>query len=247
MKVVAHRGYSGHYPENTMLAFRKAVEAGCDGIELDVHETKDGHLVVIHDETIDRTTNGTGRICDMTLAELKQYNAAALWEGIYEPEEIPTFDEYCAWAATQDIYTNIEIKTDTTFYPDIEQKTWDTIVKYGLEKKVLFSSFNHITLVRMQKIVPDYVELGALIFEDTGARVFTGEFCKESGFQCLHPSMKILNEEIVKSCNDNGIKLNVWTVNDMKGLEQLQRWNCESIITNFPGVAYAFVNGQKYI
>ena len=79
MKIYAHRGYSGKYPENTMLAFEKAAETGCDGIELDVQLTKDGKLVVIHDESVDRTTTGTGKVKDFTYDELARFNAAKLF------------------------------------------------------------------------------------------------------------------------------------------------------------------------
>lgn len=246
MKVMAHRGYSGAYPENTMLAFRKAVEAGCDGIELDVHETRDGVLVVIHDEYLDRTTDGHGRIQDYSYEELCRFNAAKLWEGKYAPEKIPSFEEYCQWAATQDIFTNIEIKTDHVYYPDIERKTWDMIVKYGLEKKVMFSSFNHISLKRLQEIVPADVKLGALVLED-GLSVFPGEYCQAAGFQAFHPDIHMLDDANVKSCKDKGIELNVWTVNDMAGLEKLFTWGCEGIITNYPGVAAAWLKAQKYL
>ena len=111
VKIYAHRGYSGFYPENTMLAFQKAWEAGSDGIELDVQLTKDGELVVIHDETLDRTTDHTGRVCDYTLEELKTCNAAAKSSYANTFMTIPTFEEYCAWAATTNLVTNIEIKS----------------------------------------------------------------------------------------------------------------------------------------
>ena len=144
MKVMAHRGYSGVYPENTMLSFREAVKVGCDAIEMDVHETRDGRLVVIHDERLDRTTDSSGRICDHSFAELQQVNAAARFAGKYAPEHIPSFDEYCEWASGESVGHNIEIKTDKIYYHDIERKIWATIERYGLEKKVMFSSFNHI-------------------------------------------------------------------------------------------------------
>ena len=132
----AHRGlYGGEIPENSLSAFKRAAEKGC-GIELDVHATRDGVLVVHHDERVDRTTDGTGRVCDLSFDQLRRLNAAKLWDGKYGPEKVPAFEEYCEWAAGQEIVTNIEIKTDNTYYPDIEQKTWDLIVKYGLEKKV---------------------------------------------------------------------------------------------------------------
>ena len=107
MKVIAHRGYSGRYPENTMLAFEKAVEAGCDAIEMDVQLTKDGEVVVIHDERIDRTTDGTGFVKDYTAGELQRFNAAKLFPHITEFQHIPTFDEYCSWAKQAGIETNI--------------------------------------------------------------------------------------------------------------------------------------------
>ena len=241
MKVMAHRGYSGAYPENTMLAFRKAVEVGTDGMELDVHATKDGVLVVHHDERVDRTTDGTGRICDLRFEELRRFNAAKLWSDRCAPEKITAFEEYCEWAAGQDIFTNIEIKTDNTYYPDIEQKTWDMIVRYGLEQKVLFSSFNHFSLTRMRQIVPAHVELGALVEHQSGVKVFPGAYCEAAGFRCYHPPVAALTDEAVQDCKDHGVKINVWTVNDMAGLEQLYRWGVDGIITNYPGVPKAWL------
>lgn len=160
MKVMAHRGYSGAYPENTMLSFREAVKVGCDAIEMDVHETRDGRLVVIHDERLDRTTDGSGRICDHSFAELQQVNAAARYKGKYAPEHIPSFDEYCEWASGESVGHNIEIKTDKIYYHDIERKIWATIERYGLEKKVMFSSFNHISLRKILEISGNAVEVG---------------------------------------------------------------------------------------
>ena len=111
MKNFAHRGFSGKYPENTMLAFQKAYEAGADGIELDVQLTKDGQVVVIHDEKVDRTTNGTGLVRDYTLEELRKLDASYIYTGEMGFNPIPTFEEYCAWVAGTDLVTNIELKT----------------------------------------------------------------------------------------------------------------------------------------
>ena len=111
MKVFAHRGSSGTYPENTMLAFEKAVEEGCDGIELDVQLTRDGHVVVIHDEELERTTGTKGFVRDYTLEELKKFDAGKVKDGAFGFQGIPSFDEYCEFAAKKGIITNIEIKT----------------------------------------------------------------------------------------------------------------------------------------
>ena len=99
------------YPENTMLAFKKAAETGCDGIELDVQLTKDQVVVIIHDENIDRTTDGAGMVRDYTYEELKKFNAGVLFPDITDFQPIPTFEEYCAWVADTGLETNIEIKT----------------------------------------------------------------------------------------------------------------------------------------
>ena len=95
MKVFAHRGFSGRYPQNTMLAFQKALESGCDGIELDVQLTKDGEVVIIHDEYLDDLTDFTGNVRDYTLGELKSCNAGGKWQEAYGFQPIPTFEEYC--------------------------------------------------------------------------------------------------------------------------------------------------------
>ncbi len=243
MQVMAHRGYSGAYPENTMLAFRKAVEAGCDGIELDVHMSRDRVLMVFHDEELSRTTDGQGRLGEQSYAELRRLNAARLWRDL-SPQPIPSFEEYCQWAAEQSIFTNIEIKTDHVYYPGIEEKVWDTLVQYGLQERVMFSSFNHFSLLRLQKLVPETVKLGALVLPESGPHINPGDYCREAGFQAFHPALQGLTAEAVQNCHARGIEINAWTVNDMAGLEQLHAWGCEGIITNYPGVAKAWLAGR---
>ena len=243
MQVMAHRGYSGAYPENTMLAFRKAVEAGCDGIELDLHMSRDGVLMVFHDEELSRTTDGQGRLGEQSFAELRRLNAARLWSDL-PPQPIPCFEEYCQLAAEQSIFTNIEIKTDHVYYPGIEEKAWDMLVKYNLEGRVMFSSFNHLSLLRLQKLVPETVKLGALVLPEGGPYINPGDYCRAAGFHAFHPALESLTAENVQSCHDRGVEINVWTVNDMAGLERLHAWGCEGIITNYPGVAKAWLAGR---
>ena len=115
MKVFAHRGFSGRYPQNTMLAFQKALESGCDGIELDVQLTKDGEVVIIHDEYLDDLTDFTGNVRDYTLGELKSCNAGGKWQEAYGFQPIPTFEEYCEWASGNSLITNVEIKSSVYY------------------------------------------------------------------------------------------------------------------------------------
>ena len=153
-KNFAQRGYSGKYPANTMLAFRKALEAGADGIELDVQLTKDGVPVIIHDELVDRTTNGKGLVKDMDFTTLRQLDASYIYTGQYGVNPVPTFREYCEFVRDLPITTNIELKTGVFEYPGIEEKIRDMIQEFHLEDKVILSSFNHFTILRMQKIAP---------------------------------------------------------------------------------------------
>ncbi len=138
----AHRGFKGKYPENTMLAFNKAIEAGADGIEFDVHLSKDGEIVIIHDETLERTTDGSGLVGEKTLDQLKNLNASKAYPD-YQVQRILTLSEYFDFAKDYDIITNIELKTSIIDYPGIEEKVYKVIKEYNLAEKVIISSFNH--------------------------------------------------------------------------------------------------------
>lgn len=239
MKVYAHRGYSGKYPENTMLAFRKAVEAGCDGVEMDVQLSRDGEVVVIHDELLDRTTNGKGYVKDYTLGELKRLDASKVRPGDWGAQAIPTFDEFCAWLATVDISANVELKTSVIYYPEIERKCVDIIRKYGVEDKILFSSFNHVSMLQIKKLAPE-IPTGALV--EIEGLMYAGYYCEQNGMQYYHPDFCLLSKEAVEECKAHGIGINVWTVNDLASFEQLVEWGVEGVITNFPAVLYGWLN-----
>lgn len=241
-KVYAHRGYSGRFPENTMLAFKEAAKTGCYGIELDVQLTKDGQLVVIHDERIDRTTDGTGYVRDYTLEELRRFNAAASWNGKFGFQPIPTFEEYCQCAAGEKLVTNIELKTGVYYYEGIEEKTLEMVRKYGLTDRVLFSSFLHSSITILRKLAPE-IKCGALVENDGLGN--PGYYCEKMDFQCFHPGWMCLPKEDVDSCKAHGIELNVWTVNDMDVLERLVEWEVDGLISNFPAVCMAYVESRR--
>lgn len=242
MKVFAHRGYSGRYPENTMLAFRKAYEAGADGIELDVQLTKDDVLVVIHDERIDRTTDGTGFVRDYTYEELKKFNASKIHGETSQFEAIPTFDEYCSWVKDTPLITNIELKTGVFYYENIEEKTLEIVKKYRLEDRVIFSSFNHLSVIRMKELAPE-LPCGALT--ENGGLGNAGFYCERYGFEYYHPDYRDMDDDSVKECQKHGIDLNIWTVNDLEGMETLYRWGINGMITNYPQVAVEWLKMKK--
>lgn len=244
MKVYAHRGYSGKYPENTMTAFKKAVETGCDGIELDVQLSRDGVVMVIHDETVDRTTNGRGFVRNLTCKELKNLDASKVRRKKFSFMQIPTFDEYCQWVKDTGLFTNIELKTSVYYYKGLEEKTVNIVKKYGLEKNVMFSSFNHLSLIRVKQLAPQ-IPCGALVSK--GGIGNAGYYCSSFGFEYYHPDFSGLTKKVADDCRTKGISLNVWTINEIGALEQLYDWGCEGVITNYPDDCKRWLEARKYI
>ena len=154
VKIFAHRGASGYAPENTLAAFRLAEEQGSDGVELDVQLTKDGEVVVIHDEKIDRTSTGTGFVRDYTLEELKKFSFHNHMEA-YEGETIPTLEEVLNLLKPGKMEVNIELKTGIFWYPEIEEKTMEIVKKTGMEDRVIYSSFNHYSIQEVRRLNPE--------------------------------------------------------------------------------------------
>ena len=226
MKRFAHRGYSELYPENTMLAFIKAVEKGFDGIETDVHLTKDGYLVLCHDETIDRTSNGHGYIKDMTLHELRQYNFSNNRDVICD---IPLLSDLLEYLQDQHIFLNIEIKTDQIHYKGIEQKVLNLVSQYHLEDYVLYSSFNIQSLLVLQSINPS-VYLGYLFSNHVKENI---EKVKKYKLTALHPRYNLVDHRLIQSMKKENIKMVVWTIPNIKTYKQFEKEDIDIGISNF--------------
>lgn len=229
-KNFAHRGFSGKYPENTMLAFEKAIEAGCDGIELDVQFTKDGELVIIHDEKIDRTCDGKGLISDYTLEEAKKFDASYIYKDVYGRNEIPTLREYFELVQHTDIVTNIELKTGINPYPGIEKKVLELIQEFDLADRIIISSFNYYSVMRFKELMPS-MPCGFL--EESWLLDFC-EYTKKYGIEYIHPEFHMITEEFAKEAKESGIGLNTWTVNTREDMEDLIKKGVNSLITNHP-------------
>jgi glycerophosphoryl diester phosphodiesterase len=230
MKVLAHRGFSGNYPENTMLAFRKAIEAGADGIELDIHESRDGQLVIIHDENLVRTTGIDGIVSDFTLAELTKTRASRTKSDAFDTP-IPSFEEFCDFASSGSFITNVEIKTNNQWYQDIERKAVDMIRAFGLQDRIIFSSFNWISVMRAKQLAPE-IPCGFLY--DGNKHLHLAPQTKDAGIQFMHPDFALLDDDIVAECRENGIGLNVWTINEESQMRRLIDWDVNAAITNYP-------------
>lgn len=225
MKIFAHRGLSSVYPENTLLAFSKAMEYKIDGIETDVQMTKDGELVIFHDERIARTTNGHGFIKDYTLDELKKFNANNRMD--YQVE-IPTLEEFLSLVENSDITINLELKTSIFEYDGIEKKTLDLIRKHNMEERIIISSFNHQSLLRMKALAPE-ITCGVL----TGDVLIDGEeYVKSHGFEAFHPMFVYCTKERVSLAHELGIAMNVWTVDWKEQFDMLKEMGVDVIMTN---------------
>lgn len=231
-KIFAHRGYSGKYPENTMIAFKKALECGVDGIELDVQLTKDGEVVIIHDETIDRTTTGKGFVVDYTYEELERFDASFKFKDLGF-NKIPTLREYFQLVKDYDIVTNVELKTGINEYLGIEEKVWELIKEYNLEEKVIISSFNHFSVMRMKDIAPQ-LKYGFLS-EDW--IIDAGKYTHSHGVQCYHPRFNNLVPDVIKELKKYNLEINTWTVNLEEDMRYLYSNNIDVIITNYPELA----------
>ncbi len=225
-KIFAHRGYSALYPENTMLAFKQALAAGADGIELDVQLTKDGVVVICHDEDIARTSTGDGLIKEYTYEELQRYNFA---NGNPEVnEKIPTLADYLDWVKETDLLTNIELKTNVFEYDGLVEKVLALVEERGLTDKIIYSSFNHQTIATLMKLKPE-----ALCGFLTDCKLLNPEeYCTKHGVGCYHPNYLSVTKETVTECHKRNILVHPYTINEEETIKQFLAWQIDIIITN---------------
>ncbi|EEB35243.1 glycerophosphodiester phosphodiesterase family protein [Anaerococcus hydrogenalis DSM 7454] len=225
----AHRGFKSKYPENTMLAFKKAYEAKADGIELDVHLSKDGKLVIIHDENLLRTCGVDGLVKDFSLKELKKLNAAVGYEGLNE--EIPTLREYFDFVKDTNLITNIEIKNGVIQYEGIEEKLYQMIKEYDLFDKVIISSFNHESVLRMKEIDKNL----KYAFLEESVLVNPIKYLKENGISCFHPLINTIDENLLEEFSKEGIEVNAWLSSKLSyNLKDCLDMDLDGIISDFP-------------
>ena len=242
-KVWAHRGASGYVPENTLDAFQKAVEMGADGIELDVQMTKDGELVVIHDETIDRVSDGKGWVKDYTYAELKKFNFNKTHPE-YEREEIPTLEQVYLLIKPTNLMINVEIKTGIVFYPEIEERVLELTESLGMSDRVVYSSFNHYTIQKIKKLKPE-AETG-MLYED-GIVNAVDYACDILKADALHPAdFNVWYPEFLDQCRKRNRRVHVWTVNDEQQMRTFCEAGVDAIITNYPYIAKSVTDDYSY-
>ena len=231
--VWAHRGASGYAPENTMAAFQKAIEMEADGIELDIHLSRDGQLVVIHDEWLERTSDGTGWVKDYTLEELRSFNYNKTHPE-YEKAKIPTMEEVFERVAPTKLSINIELKTGIVFYPEIEKKILALTKKWKMEDRVIYSSFNHYSILHLKELNPD-AKVGFLYADGTIDMPAYGD---KYHVDALHPALyNIQYPGFMEECKKRGLKVHVWTVNEEKYVQMCAKAGVDAVITNYPDMA----------
>jgi len=231
-KNFAHRGFSGRYPENTRIAFEMATQVpGCDGIENDVQMTKDGELVIMHDEKLDRTCrNLKGYLKDYTLAELRQGDITYKFTGKVPDQHIITLHEYLEIVEPTDLFSNIELKTGIFPYEGIELKVYEELRYFGLLDRTMISSFNHYSCKRFKEICPE-MECGLL----TESWILNaGKYVSENGIENYHPVFAELTKEKVDEIHSYGVGINTWTVNREEDIRRLISYGVESVIGNYP-------------
>ncbi|PPA69446.1 glycerophosphodiester phosphodiesterase [Jeotgalibacillus proteolyticus] len=226
----AHRGASRMCPENTMAAFRQAVREKADGIELDVQLSKDHKAVVIHDEAVDRTTNGTGEVKDLTLAELKSLDAGSWQNAACKEETIPTLEEVLAWIKGTDMKLNVELKTDVYPYEGIEQIVLEQLDRYGLKERTVISSFNPETLKRVRQL-DGTIRLAVLVWDETKGMVKLAQKLKAEAIHAKKDFM--FTKEAVKAAQA-GIPIRLYTINDLSELDGISLSSIEGIFTDEP-------------
>ena len=232
--IFAHRGASGVAPENTLEAFDLAVRMGAHGVELDVHCCRTGELVVAHDETVDRVSDGTGAIRNLSLKELKSLCFNRIHPE-YRNARIPLLSEVFRLLQPTGLSVNIELKNSMVDYPDLERKVLEEVARSFDPKRVLFSSFNHQSMLRMKRLDPS-VPCG-LLYDAVLIRPW--EYAKKLGMDAIHPhfSEVLLTPGGCAEAHAAGIRVNPWTVNTPETMDAVLREGADILITNFPDQA----------
>jgi len=233
--IFAHRGASAHAPENTLAAFELALAQGADGIELDVKLSADGKVVVIHDATVNRTTGASGRVKDLSLAEMRSLGAGSFFSASYVGEKIPTLEEVFETLGKR-TFINVELTNYNTPRDHLVETVCMLVKKFNVQKRVLFSSFFPSNLSRTRSYLPE-VPGGLLALNG-----LLGAWSRSFGFsfgeyQALHPNIKDTTHEQVQRVHRLGKRIHVWTVNAESDMRRLFGWGVDAIFTDDPQLA----------
>jgi glycerophosphoryl diester phosphodiesterase len=241
--VFAHRGASAFAPENTVAAFILAADLGAPAIELDVKLTADAQVVVLHDPTLDRTTDGHGPLVKMTLEQVRRLDAGSSFAEKYRGEPVPTLADVFE-AVGQRVLINIELTNYTTPTDDLVSRVVEVVRGHGMEERIIFSSFNPLNLIHAHRRLPE-VPLGLLATEGRSgalARSFVGNLIPH---QALHPYLDDVTQKLVDQVHARGRRIHVWTVNPEAEMRRLFAYGVDGIFTDDPQEALGVLAGFR--
>ena len=231
--LLAHRGFSGAYPENSPLAFQMAVEqTDVDGFESDVHISKDGKLIVFHDATLERTSNGSGYIRDHTYGDLLELDIGAWKSPEFAGQHIWTLEQLLDFCRETKMLLNLELKNYEVFYEGLEQRVIDAVCARQMEDQVFVSSFNHISMQRFKELCPD-IQTGLLYDKPF---LDMDKYVERSNADNMHPRYMLLQyqPELMDLFHSRGMGVNTWTVNDEANIRDMLARGVDGIISNYP-------------
>ncbi|MEP7294460.1 MAG: glycerophosphodiester phosphodiesterase family protein [Chloroflexota bacterium] len=233
--VFGHRGAKAYAPMNTLPSFELALVQGADGIELDVRLSRDGAMVIMHDDRVDATTDGAGRVSDLTLAEIQALDAGAWFGEAFRGARVPTLDEVFE-AVGKRTRINVEIKAESIRGEGIEAQVAEAIRRHGLARSVIISSFNPLTLRRFRYVMPE-VPIGYLYDQNTPP--FVPHLMIGLAHEARNPHHSMVNASYMAWAEKNGLRVNTWTVNDPARALELRDLGVDCIITDMPDVILA--------
>jgi len=241
--VFAHRGASAYAPENTLAAFELALRQGADAIELDAKLTADRQVIVMHDATVDRTTEGKGRVRDLPLAEIRKLDAGSHFDVAFKGEPVPTLDEVFK-AVGQLTYINVELTNYSSPFDDLAERVAALVRRHKLQTRVLFSSFNWIVLARVRRQLPE-APIGLLALPGRGGMLARSAVGRLFGYQALHPERSDVTPMLVKQAHRRGERVNAYTVNAEDDMRRLFGLGVDGIFTDDPVLAQQVLSSTK--
>ena len=233
--IIAHRGASVYAPENTLAAFKLALQQGADGIELDAKLSADGHVVVIHDQTVDRTTPFHGNVAEFRLAELRKMDAGSHFDIAFKGEPVPTLEEVFK-AVGQLTYINVELTNYASPNDQLPAKVADLVRQYKLMHRVIFSSFNPLALLRIRRLLPE-APIGLLAFPGAKGWLARSWFGRLLKYQSLHLDVSDTTAALVNRIHRRSGRVYVYTVNQEEQMQNLFALGVDGIFTDDPLLA----------
>ncbi len=233
--IFAHRGASAQAPENTLAAFELAVEVGADAIELDAKLSADDQVVVIHDDTVDRTTEGSGRVKALPLSTLASLDAGSKFSTKFKSQKIPTLDEVFD-AVGSKIFVNVELTNYASPYDDLPDRVVALVKKHHLEKSVLLSSFNIISLIRARNLLPE-IPLGILAQRGDAYPILHTRLVRFGPRVALHPNGYDISEPLLRAAHQARARVHTYTIDQPEAMQQLYTMGIDGIFTNDPALA----------